>query len=193
MTDATPERLAEVPLPKAWRLMNHGPTVLVTAVQDGFRNVMACAWAMPVDFDPPKIAVVIDGGTHTRGMIAATGRFGITVPCGRIAALTNAVGNVSGRDGDKFARWNIATFDCPPDMPPRLAGGIAWLDCNVLADLGHDLILGVATAAWADPAVYRDGRWRDVGEGLRTIHHVAAGQFFVAGKLLDSTEQEITP
>lgn len=185
MTEST--RLTEVPLPKAWRLMNHGPTVLVTAVQDGFRNVMACAWAMPIDFDPPKIAVVIDAGTHTRGMIAATGRFGITVPCARMAGLTNAVGNVSGREGDKFARYGIAAFDGPEGMPPRLSEGIAWIDCKVLSDLGHDLILGQATAAWADPAAFTDGRWIDGPEELRTIHHMAAGQFFVAGRMLDST------
>lgn len=190
MTLTDPGRLTEVPLPKAWRLMNHGPTVLVTAVQDGFRNVMAVAWAMPVDFDPAKVVVVIDAATHTRGMIRATGRFGITVPPVALAGLTNAVGNVSGRDGDKFARFGIAAHDGPPDMPPRLAGGIAWLDCRVMQDLGHDLILGVATGAWVDPAAFARGRWIDGGENTRTIHHMAAGQFFVAGPILDSTKEQ---
>ena len=30
------------------------------------RNIMAAAWAMPLDFDPPKVAVVIDKSTLTR-------------------------------------------------------------------------------------------------------------------------------
>ncbi len=44
-----------VPLSKAYRLLNHGPTVLVSAAHDGQRNIMAAAWAMPLDFDPRKL------------------------------------------------------------------------------------------------------------------------------------------
>lgn len=44
-----------VPLPKSYRLLNHGPTVLVTSAAGRRRNVMAAAWAMPVDFDPPAL------------------------------------------------------------------------------------------------------------------------------------------
>ena len=36
-------------------------TTLVTSAAGGRRNVMAAAWVMPIDFDPPKIAAVIDG------------------------------------------------------------------------------------------------------------------------------------
>jgi len=44
-----------------YRLLNHGPTTLVTTCRpDGSdANVMAAAWAMPLDFDPPKVAVVV--------------------------------------------------------------------------------------------------------------------------------------
>ena len=45
-----------VPLEKAYRLHNHGPTVLVSAAHDGHVNVMAAAWNMPLDFTPPKVA-----------------------------------------------------------------------------------------------------------------------------------------
>ena len=33
------------------RLLNHGPTTLVTFEHAGVRNVMAASWAMPLDFD----------------------------------------------------------------------------------------------------------------------------------------------
>jgi len=42
-----------VPLEKAYRLMNHGPTVLVSSRHGEAMNVMAAAWSMPLDFDPP--------------------------------------------------------------------------------------------------------------------------------------------
>lgn len=45
-----------VALDHAGRLVNHGPTVLVTTEHQGRRNIMAAAWSMPVEFTPPRIA-----------------------------------------------------------------------------------------------------------------------------------------
>jgi flavin reductase (DIM6/NTAB) family NADH-FMN oxidoreductase RutF len=55
-----------VALEHASRLINFGPTVLVTSAHGDRRNVMAAAWSMPVEFVPPRIAVVIDKKTFTR-------------------------------------------------------------------------------------------------------------------------------
>ncbi|HLA34346.1 MAG TPA: flavin reductase [Rhodocyclaceae bacterium] len=58
-----------VPLAKAYILLNHGPTTLVTSAHGERRNVMAASWAMPLDFEPPKVAVAIDSRTLTRELI----------------------------------------------------------------------------------------------------------------------------
>ena len=70
-----------VELQHAYRLMNHGPTVLVSAAHGGQRNLMAAAWAMPLDFAPPKVAVVLDKSTHTRTLVEASGEFALQLPC----------------------------------------------------------------------------------------------------------------
>jgi flavin reductase (DIM6/NTAB) family NADH-FMN oxidoreductase RutF len=70
----------------ASRLINHGPTVLVTSAHGGRRNVMAAAWSMPVEFTPPRIAIVIDKKTFTRELIAASGAFAICLPGTALAA-----------------------------------------------------------------------------------------------------------
>ena len=51
-----------VELRHASRLLNHGPTVLITSRDESLdrRNVMAAAWSMPVEFEPPRIAIVVD-------------------------------------------------------------------------------------------------------------------------------------
>ena len=64
-----------VDLSHASRLINHGPTVLVSTSHAGRQNVMAAAWSMPVEFSPPRIAVVIDKSTYTRDLILASGQF----------------------------------------------------------------------------------------------------------------------
>jgi len=53
-----------VKLEHASRLINHGPTVLVTSAAGGRRNVMAAAWSMPVEFTPPRISVVCTASRH---------------------------------------------------------------------------------------------------------------------------------
>ena len=47
----------------------------------------------------------------------------------------------------------------------------------------HGDVTNVRAGAWADARVFRDGRWHfeDAPDDLRTIHHVAGGQFLVKG------------
>jgi flavin reductase (DIM6/NTAB) family NADH-FMN oxidoreductase RutF len=177
---------APVPLDKAYRLLNHGPTVLVSAAHDGRRNVMAAAWAMAVDFEPCKVAVVLDKQTWTRELLEAEGSFVLNVPCVAQVDLVQTVGNTTGRELDKFAAYGIETLAGEQVAAPRIAGCVAWLECRLLPEphnqKGYDLFLGEVVAAQADTRVFRDGRWDFSGQDpLRTLHHVAGGQFLVIG------------
>ncbi len=83
---------------------------------------MAAAWSMPVEFTPPRIAIVIDKKTYTRELITASGGFGICLPGTALAALTHAVGSESGRTVDKFAHYGL-TPRSRSRAGPSLAGG----------------------------------------------------------------------
>ncbi|HBQ2624368.1 TPA: hypothetical protein L9U34_004553, partial [Klebsiella pneumoniae] len=54
-------RFRHVELQYASRLLNHGPTILITSYDapSDRRNVMAAAWSMPVEFAPPRVAIVV--------------------------------------------------------------------------------------------------------------------------------------
>jgi flavin reductase (DIM6/NTAB) family NADH-FMN oxidoreductase RutF len=183
-----------VPLDRCTRLLNQGPTVLVSAESGGRRNVMAAAWSMPLDFTPPKVAVVLDKQTFTRTLIEASGRFVLAVPPVSLAALTDHVGSVSGRDVDKFSDVLAAAEPGPATGAPLVAGCIAWLECRHIPEphieQAYDLFLGEVVAAWADDRVFRDGRWHfdDADDALRSLHHIAGGHFYAIG-----TEVEYTP
>lgn len=69
-----------VELAKSYRLLNHGPVVLVTAAAGGRDNVMPAAWVMPVDFDPPLVAAVLASGTFTRELVDASGELALSIP-----------------------------------------------------------------------------------------------------------------
>lgn len=181
-----------VELPKAYRLLNHGPTVLVSAAHDGRRNVMAAAWAMPLDFDPPKVAVVIDKRTFTRGLVEGSNRFALSLPCRAQARMLNYVGNHSGREVDKFTALGLHALDEPQAASPLIGGCVAWLDCDRIAqpeqEARFDLFLGEVKAAWALASVFSHGRWHFAPgqDELRTLHHVAGGHFFAIGDTVDA-------
>jgi len=182
-----------VELPKAYRLLNHGPTVLVSAQHDGFRNVMAAAWAMPLDFDPPKVAVVLDKSTFTRELVEWSNRFALSVPCQAQARLVHALGSHSGRGTDKFADYGLHALEERTAHSPLVSGCVAWLDCVRLPqpeqEARFDLFLGQVTGAWALSSVFTAGRWHFDADHpeLRTLHHIAGGQFFAIGEPVDGS------
>lgn len=174
---------------KAYRLMNHGPTVIVTSHHGGRSNIMSAAWSMPLDFNPPKVAVVIDKSTYTRGLIEASGEFVLNIPSRALARLTVDVGNESGADVDKFAAHGIEVGAGSVVRAPLVEGCLAWLECRLIPEphiqQTYDLFLGEVVAAWADPAVFDGAHWTMAEGGKRSIHYVAGGHFFETGDAFD--------
>lgn len=178
-----------VELSRAYRLLNHGPVVLVTSAHDGESNVMAASWSMPLDFSPPKVAVVIDRNTRTRELVEASGTFALNVPSRKIAAETLAVGSASGKEMDKFDELGLVTFQGENIAAPLLEGCLGWLECRVIPEPHiqgtYDLFLGEVVAAWADPAAFRNGHWVFEEGTPRTIHYIAGGNFFETGEAFE--------
>jgi flavin reductase (DIM6/NTAB) family NADH-FMN oxidoreductase RutF len=184
--------MLNVDLKHAYRLLNHGPTVLVGSAHAGRSNVMAAAWAMPLDFDTPKIAVVIDKNTLTRELVDASGVLSLNVPSLGMVDQVMAAGGMSGKNHpDKLARCKLSTQTAPQTGVPLVQGCIAQMECRVLPATAHvagphDLILAEVIGAWADERVFSAGRWHfeEAAPELRSLHHVAGGRFYAIGELI---------
>ena len=186
-----------VDLSHANRLINHCPTVLVSTAHGGRRNVMAAAWSMPVEFTPPRIAVVIDKSTYTRELILGGGKFCLNVPCAALADLAFTVGSISGRpedasSADKFSRYGIATFEGTVLSLPCIEGCVAWLECRLISEPEpqekYDTFFGEVVSAQADTRVFKDGRWSftDANADLQTLHHLGAGIFALPARTVQA-------
>jgi flavin reductase (DIM6/NTAB) family NADH-FMN oxidoreductase RutF len=177
----------------ACRLVNHGPTVLVSTVHGDRRNVMAAAWSMPVEFVPPRIAVVVDKRTYSAELVRASGVLALNLPCRAQADLVTTVGNTTGRDGDKFARFGIGAFAGPLLGLPLVEGCVAWMECRVLdepqAAERYDTLFCEVQGAWADDRVFAAGRWsfRADNADLHTLHHLGGGHYAVPAATLQAT------
>ena len=159
----------------------------MAAAHNGRRNIMVAAWAMPLDFEPPKVAVVLDKVTWTRQLLEGAGTFVLQVPCVAQADLVQTVGNTSGAETDKFATYGLQTFNGEHTEAPLLEGCVAWLECRLLPEphnqQTYDLFLGEVVAAYADERVFSEGHWHFEGhDQLRTLHHIAGGNFLTIGQ-----------
>ncbi|OXI88317.1 flavin reductase [Burkholderia sp. AU33423] len=183
--------IAPVELKKAYRLLNHGPTVLVSARHDGVDNVMAAAWACALDFLPPKLTVVLDKTAKTRELVERSGTFVIQVPTAAQLRLTHAVGSHSLVERpDKLREAGVTLFDVEGHDLPFVAGCSGWLACRLIPEphnqQTYDLFIGEVVAAWSDTRVFRDGHWyfESADPALRSLHYIAGGNFYAIGESL---------
>jgi flavin reductase (DIM6/NTAB) family NADH-FMN oxidoreductase RutF len=191
MTTNLPAHVFPVELHHAYRLLNTGASVLISSAHANQRDVMACAWNMPLDFQPAKVAVCIDKATYTRQLIDASGTLAINLPCAAQADLVATVGHISGRDvpgHDKFGAFNIAYFQGALVNAPLVAGCVGWLECRVLPEphlqQAHDLFIAEVLTAWADERAFAHGKYLPLEATppeWRTLHHLGGGHFVVPG------------
>ncbi len=186
------KHIEPVPLDKAYRLLNHGPTVLVSARNDGTDNVMAAAWACALDYSPPKLTVVLDKIAKTRDLVEKSGTFVIQVPTVAQLDLTYQVGHRSlHHEPDKLVRSGVKLFEIDGYDQPLVAGCSAWLVCRLIPESHnqdtYDLFIGEIVAAWSDTRVFKDGHWcfETADPALRSLHHVAGGHFYAIGQAQD--------
>ena len=183
------EFIKPVALEQAYRLLNIGPTVLVSARAQGVSNVMAASWVCALDFAPPKVTVVLDKSTSTRALIEQSGEFILQIPTVRQRELVYRVGSVSlAEDPEKLAHCGVELFDGAQGLGPLVQGCAAWLACRVIPEphnqSTYDLFIGEVTAAWADSRIFCEGHWQfeTADPQWRTLHHVAGGHFYAIGE-----------
>lgn len=182
-----------VDLAKAHRLLNHGPTVLISARHEGVTDVMAAAWACVLDLNAAKVTVVLDRIARTRELAEASGRFVMQIPVVDQLAVVDALGTTTLHDDpEKLAKSAVDLFEMDGFTGPFVTGCAAWLSCRIISEphnqSSYDLFITEVDAAWADTRIFSNGHWLFEGAspGWRTIHHVSGGHYFAIGETLST-------
>ena len=189
--------IAAVPLEKAYRLINHGPTTLVSAHHNGVDNVMAASWVCALDYAPAKLTVVLDKIAKTRELIEKSGCFVIQVPTVAQLVMTHYVGTHSlANEPDKLTQAGVELFAIEGCEQRFVKGCSAWLACKLIPEPHnqekHDLFIGEIVGAWADTRVFKDGHWHfeDSPDQWRSLHYMAGGHFYTIGDPLTVEDAE---
>jgi flavin reductase (DIM6/NTAB) family NADH-FMN oxidoreductase RutF len=165
------------PLAKVYQTIEPGPVVLLTTADKGRANVMTMSWHMRVDFEPPLIACIVSNADFSFAALRATGECVIAIPAVKLAPKVVKIGNSSGRDVDKFAKFGLTAVQAERVAAPLIAECFINLECKVkdtrLVD-AYGLFILEVLKAWVDPKQ----------KNPKTIHHRGYGKFAVDGKTM---------
>jgi flavin reductase (DIM6/NTAB) family NADH-FMN oxidoreductase RutF len=165
----------DFPVSEIRRFLEPGPIVLVSSAWKGQSNIMTMGWHTVMEFSPSLIGCIIADGNHSFGMIKASKRCVINIPTLELAKQTVGIGNCSGADVDKFARFKLTAVPAAEVDAPMIAQCYANFECKVIdASLVRKynfFILEVVKAQAATSPKYP-----------RTIHYRGDGAFMLSGR-----------
>ncbi|MCI1956185.1 MAG: flavin reductase family protein [Oscillospiraceae bacterium] len=167
--------MTELPLEKAFMLIEPGPVLLVTTRDGGRNNIMTITWHMVMDFTP-RIALTTGPWNYSYRALRHTGECVLAVPAADLAEKTVSIGDCSGADVDKFQKFGLTPLPAAEVKAPLIAECLACLECRVetyLESPGIFVLEGVR--AWID----REKKER------RTFHANGDGTFAVDGETLN--------
>ncbi|HCN60808.1 MULTISPECIES: flavin reductase family protein [Mammaliicoccus] len=170
---------------KAYRLLQVGPTTMISAKHDNVENVMAAAWVGLVG--NYKVMAYIGKQAFTRELIEQSGYFVVHIPTVKQMETVLYVGEHSSKEMDNKLD-NLSIFYQDDVDIPLVEGSAGWIVCKVMPneqnEQEHDLFMGEIVGAWSDDRVFNNGHWifDDAPDELRTVHYVAGGQFYAIGK-----------
>lgn len=164
-----------LPLSQVYKLIEPGPVVMVTTSCNGQDNVMTMSWHMMIDFVPPLLGCIISNRNYTFDLIKKTKECVINIPTVELVEEAVAVGNTSGRDIDKFEKFDLLREPASKVRAPLLTKCYANLECKVidmkLSEKYNMFILEVVKA-WSTPTKKRP----------LMVHHCGEGVFVVDGE-----------
>ena len=167
--------MQELPLNKAFMLLEPGPVVLVTTESGGKNNIMTISWHMVMDFTP-QFALMTGAWNFSFEALTKNRECVIAIPTVDIAQKVVEIGGCSGSDTDKFKKFELTPLKAKSVEAPLIKECLANIECRVTDYIEkHNIFILDASHAWIDS---------DRKEH-RTIHANGDGTFIVDGRTIN--------
>lgn len=165
----------QLPLSRAFTLIEPVPVVLVTT-HDGTRpNIMTITWTMVRGFDA-TFALTTGPWNHSWGTLSKTSECVLAIPTADMIDTVIGVGMCSGADTDKFERFDLTPLPAHHVGAPLIGECLANIECRVEEIVERlDLVLLRGVVAHID--IDR--------EDTRLLHAVGDGTFTADGERFD--------
>ena len=167
--------MQELPLNKAFMLLEPGPVVLVTTASGGKNNIMTITWHMVLDFTP-LFALMTGAWNYSYEALMKNRECVIAVPTVDIAQKVVEIGVCSGTDTDKFKKFKLTPLKAKSVEAPLIKECLANIECRVTDHIEkHNIFILEAMQAWIDSN----------RKEHRTIHANGDGTFVVDGRTIN--------
>ena len=100
-------RKHDFPVHEVRRYLEPGPVLLLSSAWRGERDVMAFGWHTVMEFSPSLVGCMISAGNHSFALVRGSGECVLNLPTADLGHVITGVGNCSGAEVDKFARFGL--------------------------------------------------------------------------------------
>ena len=164
----------DFPVAEIRRFLEPGPVVLVSSRWKDETNIMTMGWHMVMETDPSLIGCYIWTEDYSRHMIRKSGECVINIPTVEIAAKVVRIGNSTGRDVDKFAKFKLTPVPAMKVDAPLIDECYANFECRLVdTSLIRKYSLFVLKVVKAHAAT--------TPKFPRTMHYRGDGLFMISG------------
>jgi flavin reductase (DIM6/NTAB) family NADH-FMN oxidoreductase RutF len=172
-----PAKNSDFPVSQVRRYLEPGPIVLVSSKWRGKTNIMTLGWHTVLEFSPSLVGLMISAGNHSFQMIRDSGQCVINLPTTALTDTVVGIGNTSGSEIDKFARFGLTAEEAAEVDAPLISECHASFECRVhddaLVERYNFFIFEVVKAHVAASPKHPP-----------TLHYTGDGVFMVAGKII---------
>lgn len=167
--------MKNLPLSKAFTLIEPGPVVLVTTNDGQKDNVMTITWTMVLDFSA-SFALTTGPWNYSYAALKESKECVISLPTVDLIDTAVGIGTCSGSDTDKFEKFGLTRVKAKHVRAPLIKECLANIECRVIDTVDrYNIVILEGVAAYVDTAR---------GE-KRTIHAIGDGTFIVDGRKID--------
>jgi len=167
--------MKQLPLQKAFTLIEPGPVVLITTASGGKTNIATISWTMVMDFTP-QFAILTGPWNYSYEALKKTKECVIAIPAADMAKKVVQIGACSGRDTDKFEKFDLTPLKARHVKAPLIKECLANIECRIVDHIAkHNIFVLEGLCAWID------GKRKE----RRLIHAVGDGFFVLDGRKIN--------
>ncbi len=121
----------DLPVAEIRRHLEPGPIVLLTSRWKQQTNIMTMGWHTVMEFTPSLVGCIIAGGNHSFELIRKSGECVINIPTVELIDEIVGIGNCSGAEIDKFAKFKLTQAEAKKVKAPLIQECFANIECKL--------------------------------------------------------------
>ena len=157
--------MKQLPIQKAFTLLESGPVILVTTADGNKQNIMTLSWTMVMDFTP-RFAFLTGPWNYSYKALIQTSNCVIAIPTVDLAKKTVQIGSCSGAQVDKFEKFKLTPLKAENVSSPLIKECYANIECRIIDHITpHNIFVLDGLAGWVDSKREEKRCFHAIGDG----------------------------